>query len=135
MGTFQSRLELGSKQTETVESVVKEVNGALLSWYDSTALGILPENYPAQVRPIEAVQRSSCEQITAKQRKHSSSKLPSWPYTHDPTPAHRQGHATAIMEAFPRVFGASSTLREMDGGPMKIQLTADARPFAVTDHA
>lgn len=38
----------------------------------------------------------------------------------------------AIIHAFLRVFGDSQTLREMDGEAMRIQLTDDARPFAVT---
>ncbi|KAK4320468.1 hypothetical protein Pmani_008673 [Petrolisthes manimaculis] len=59
LGTFPSRLELGSRQAESVVSVVKEVKGALLSWYDSIALGILPENFPAQIRPLQGQSNSN----------------------------------------------------------------------------
>ena len=34
---------------DTEVSVVKEINGALLSWFDSISLGILPEKFPAQI--------------------------------------------------------------------------------------
>ena len=52
LGTFSLELELGSKRTKNVVSVVKEIKGALLSWYDSIALGILPTDFPAQIRPV-----------------------------------------------------------------------------------
>lgn len=137
LGTFQSHLELGEKQTETTVTVIKEIKGALLSWYDSIALGILPENFPAQIRTIQHQPKQPCqEEKAAKPRSLSSAssaaELPSWPHAYDPTPSQRENHAKAIMKAFPRVFSASSSLREMEGGPMQIHLTNDARPFAVT---
>ena len=42
----------------------------------------------------------------------------------------RQEHFRQMKAAFPRVFDASGPLREMAGGTMKIELTADAVPFA-----
>ncbi|XP_045137194.1 uncharacterized protein LOC123519755 [Portunus trituberculatus] len=136
LGTFQSHLELGEKQTETTVTVVKEIKGALLSWYDSIALGILPENFPAQINAIQQPKKRRCQEQKVEPRSlsaaPSSAELPSWPHAYDLTPSQRENHAKAIMKAFPRVFSASSSLREMEGGPMQIHLTNDARPFAVT---
>ncbi|KAK3892407.1 hypothetical protein Pcinc_003741 [Petrolisthes cinctipes] len=135
LGTFPSRLELGSRQAETVVSVVKEIKGALLSWYDSIALGILPENFPAQIRPLQGQSNSnSTKPIPTPPPKTTSTptEVVNWPYTHDPTPQQRAEHAAAVIKAFPRVFGKDDMLREMVGGPMHIELTDDARPFSVT---
>ncbi|KAK4311797.1 hypothetical protein Pmani_011926 [Petrolisthes manimaculis] len=135
LGTFPSRLELGSRQAETVVSVVKEVKGALLSWYDSIALGILPENFPAQIRPLQGQYNSNSTKLipTPPQKTTSTStEVVNWPYTYDPTPQQRTEHAAAVINAFPRVFGKDNMLREMVGGPMHIELTDDARPFSVT---
>ena len=117
-------LELGNKRTKTVVSVVKEMTGALLSWYDSIALGILPTDFPAQTQPVIGTRKSSASSILLI-------ALPRWPHTHDSTAAQRAEHAATIVKAFPRVFGASQTLQEIDGGPMSIQLSDDANLFAV----
>lgn len=125
LGTFPSQMKLGMKNIKTVVSVVKEVRGALLSWYDSIDLGILPHNFPAQIQSVK-------KQDTVQSLPRPPKALPRWPHSHAPTPSQRAEHAATLIEAFPRVFGASSKLREMDGGPMRIQLTEDAHPFAVT---
>ncbi|KAK3882649.1 hypothetical protein Pcinc_012985 [Petrolisthes cinctipes] len=135
LGTFPSRLELGSRQAETLVSVVKEIKGALLSWYDSIALGILPENFPAQIRPLQGQSNSnSTKPIPTPPPKttSTSTEVVNWPYTYDPTPQQRAEHAAAVIKAFPREFGKDDMLREMVGGPMHIELTDDARPFSVT---
>ncbi|KAK4315527.1 hypothetical protein Pmani_013220 [Petrolisthes manimaculis] len=107
LGTFPSRLELGSRQAETVVSVVKEVKGALLSWYDSIALGILPDNFPTQIRPLQGQYNSNSTKLipTPPQKTTSTStEVVNWPYTYDPTPQQRAEHAAAVINAFPRVF-------------------------------
>ena len=38
----------------------------------------------------------------------------------------------ALKDAFPRAFSTRPPLREMTGGPIRIQLRSDARPYAVT---
>ncbi|KAK3880187.1 hypothetical protein Pcinc_015318 [Petrolisthes cinctipes] len=111
LGTFPSRLELGSRQAETVVSVVKEVKGALLSWYDSIALGILSENFPAQIRPLQGQSnRNSTKLIPTPPPKttSTSTEVVNWPYIYDPTPQQRAEHAAAVIKAFPRVFDALS---------------------------
>ncbi|KAK3869771.1 hypothetical protein Pcinc_024945 [Petrolisthes cinctipes] len=135
LGTFPSRLELGSRQAETVVSVVKEIKGALLSWYDSIALGILPENFPVQIRPLQGQSNSNSTKLIPTpppKTTSTSTEVVNWPYTYDPTPQQRAEHAAAVIKAFPRVFGKDDMLREMVGGPMHIELTDDARPFSVT---
>ncbi|KAK3874434.1 hypothetical protein Pcinc_020639 [Petrolisthes cinctipes] len=135
LGTFPSRLELGSRQAETVVSVVKEIKGALLSWYDSIALGILPKNFPAQIRPLQGQSNSNSTKLIPTpppKTTSTSTEVVNWPYTYDPTPQQRAEHAAAVIKAFPRVFGKDDMLREMVGGPMHIELTDDARPFSVT---
>ncbi|KAK3875322.1 hypothetical protein Pcinc_019804 [Petrolisthes cinctipes] len=135
LGTFPSRLELGSRQAETVVSVVKEIKGALLSWYDSIALGILPDNFPAQIRPLQGQSNSNSTKLIPTpppKTTSTSTEVVNWPYTYDPTPQQRAEHAAAVIKAFPRVFGKDDMLREMVGGPMHIELTDDARPFSVT---
>ncbi|KAK3868203.1 hypothetical protein Pcinc_026391 [Petrolisthes cinctipes] len=126
LGSFTSQLELGDRSTSTVVTVIKEVTGALLSWYDSVALGILPSDFPAQIKSIK--ESKATESLPAS----PPIVLPRWPHNHDPTEAEREEHVKTIIKAFPRVFDTSHTLREMDGGPMRIELTDDAVPFAVT---
>lgn len=82
LGTFPSRLELGSRQAETVVSVVEEVKGALLSWYDSIALGILLENFPAQIRPLLGQSNSNSTKrmpTTPQETISTSTEVVSWP--------------------------------------------------------
>ena len=98
------------------------MKGALLSWYESIGLGILPIDFAAQIQPVMETRKSSTPPVV----------LPRWPHTHEPTPAKRSEHAATIVKAFPRVFGALQTLRKMEGSPMRIQLADDAKPFAVT---
>ena len=49
----------------------------------------------------------------------------------EPSSQQPAAYLKQLETAFPRVFDAS-TLREVDGGPMKITLTEDAKPFAIT---
>ena len=48
-----------------------------------------------------------------------------------PTAAERRGHLEEVKKVFPKVFD-SSTLRKMSGGEMKIKLTKDAIPIAIS---
>ncbi|XP_068206283.1 uncharacterized protein [Palaemon carinicauda] len=143
VGAFTSHLSLGDRQTKAEITVVKEVKGALLSWFDSIALGILPEDFPAQINslPVRLSVNPDEEKRLKdyKENKDSTCRevsspvaLPRWPYERDPTEEERAEHAAALVSAFPRVFGATKILREMHGGPMHIKLSENARPFAVT---
>ena len=58
--------------------------------------------------------------------------LPTWDKDDDPSEETVAAHAAAIMAHYPRVFSADGPLREMDGGPMVIELREDATPTAVT---
>ena len=58
--------------------------------------------------------------------------LPTWDEDGDPSEETIAAHAAAIVAHHPRVFSAEGPLREMDGGPMAIELRKDATPTAVT---
>ena len=66
------------------------------------------------------------------QQSSAEAHLPTWPHDFDPSEEQRAEHASAIIAAYPEVFGSSPTLRAMSGEPMRIELTADAQPYAVT---
>ena len=63
----------------------------------------------------------------------TSGLLPSWdPSQGEPSEAQKRSHLAAIKAAFPRVFSTKPPLREMTGGPARITLMEDARPYAAT---
>ena len=53
-GTCSITLQLGRIKHAVEVAVVKSLNGPLLSWHDSIKLGILPENYPQQIRTVKS---------------------------------------------------------------------------------
>ncbi|KAF0298588.1 uncharacterized protein FJT64_004040 [Amphibalanus amphitrite] len=57
IGSFQAALELGDRSTTAAVFVIKEMTGLLLSWFDCVALGILPRDFPAQIRSVEDTPR------------------------------------------------------------------------------
>ncbi|KAF0302300.1 hypothetical protein FJT64_025599 [Amphibalanus amphitrite] len=50
VGSFRATLELGDRSTTAAVFVIRELTGLLLSWFDCVALGILPRDFPAQIR-------------------------------------------------------------------------------------
>ena len=267
LGSFPAHLTLGKWETDTVVSVIKEISGPLISWFDSIALGVLPADFPAQIGSVKrsrswapghgrgvspctasessgvgvaATSAAATSAPSASEREkvlpsavnrevrpvswapaarpeppracpgpqtgrpeppcarpelpaahpgpprarpepptvppewsgsrpeprtvsaagrpgmpavpgadvgapvdHAGERpqvrsggpavaLPTWPHDYDPTEQQRAEHAAAIMAAYPEVFGQSDTLRAMAGEPMRIELSADARPRAVT---
>ncbi|KAF0298384.1 hypothetical protein FJT64_004250 [Amphibalanus amphitrite] len=188
IGSFQAALELGDRSTTAAVFVIKEMTGLLLSWFDCVALGILPRDFPAQIRSVEDAPRPTddatlsgdvtpSDDVTpsalpaaAGSARCASDRptpcetprdrlcpatgaetggpappadgpstaaslggpLPAWNSDSDPPEAVRAAHAAALVQCFPRVFGQDSTLRVMDGGPMKIELRPDASPTSVT---
>ena len=142
-GSLECTLTMGQRQTSTTVTVIPGLQAPLLSWYDGIALGIISPDFPKQIYGItgasgqapSATGNTAAAPVTA--RSHTAadgdSSLPTWdPRKGDPTPAQRQQHLDALKEAFPRVFNTQSPLREMAGGPMRIELKPDARPYAVT---
>ena len=113
-------------------SVVKEVKGALLNWFDSVSLGILPENFSAQIQTVKDGKEMKPAPKIFMQVKSTPAASPRWPHNRDPTPAKRATHSSALIAAFPSVFDTSTTLREMAGGAMRIHLAEGAQPSAVT---
>ena len=51
-GTVNCDMTLGVITAKVMVSVIQGLDGALLSWHDSIALGILPSNFPAQVARV-----------------------------------------------------------------------------------
>ena len=47
LGTFPASLELGDRKVDVTVTMLKEVKGALLSWFDVVSLGILPDYFRA----------------------------------------------------------------------------------------
>ena len=69
----------------------------------------------------------------ARARMDDRPTLPTWdPAWGDPTEQQIGEHRAALLRAFPRVFNSDPPLRPMTGGPMRIELTPDARPVALT---
>ena len=237
VGSFPSLLRLNDRETSTTVSVITEIQGVLISWFDSIALGVLPNDFPAQIQhvvqshqattrpgggqdgdtapssvgvtsgaamtssmtadphtlppsprsgeaapgtprpPVDAATAAAVTSAAelpappraggarpspppptarpstpATRRKTdpasdsptsasvtgercqdpSRTVLPTWPHDFDPSDEQVADHAAAIMAAYPEVFGSSPTLRAMSGEPMRIELTADAQPHAVT---
>ena len=53
LGSFETTLELGGRSTVATVFVIRELTGLLLSWFDCVALGILPRDFPAQIRHVK----------------------------------------------------------------------------------
>ena len=51
-GTVDCDMTLGEITAKVMVSVIQGLDGALLSWHDSIALGILPSSFPAQVARV-----------------------------------------------------------------------------------
>ena len=162
-GSCEVKLQLGDVTRTVNVSVVEKLHSSLLSWHDAVLLGILPKEFPRQIRTVQADEDIA---LTAgaprttyplKQERDNNSDQPSLqeqdelrdppaaalrttqslkPEWDDrrgqPSARERKEHFAALKKAFPRVFDVASSLREMSGGPMEIQLTEDARPTAVS---
>ncbi|XP_043194744.1 uncharacterized protein LOC122366489 [Amphibalanus amphitrite] len=102
VGTYALTLQLGDVIQTVQVSVLRALHSPLLSWHDCIGLGILPASFPRQI-----CQRGSAAETG----------------TDD---------FDKLKAEFPRVFDTESTLRKMTGEPMKIELTDDAVPHAVT---
>ena len=65
LGAFGATLRLGDRSADVTVYVITGLAGVLISWFDSVALGILPVDFPAQIRhgkppsePVRAVSPS-----------------------------------------------------------------------------
>ena len=150
LGSFPATLELGGRSTDVTVFVIRELTGLLLSWFDCVALGILPRDFPAQIRCIDGASLPADDvtpsvppagrrqPVPAEQRggtlpaTGASDHLPVWDSDADPPEEVRAAHAAALVHCFPRVFGQDTTLQVMDGDPMVIELRPDATPTSVT---
>lgn len=108
VGSFNATLTLGEATVDTNINVFRGVDDALLSWYDSRALRIIPAHYPQQISAVRRSAETSQEEAGRK----------------------------ALLEEFPDVlvdpgdFDNGATLATMVGPPMRIHIRPDAQPFA-----
>ena len=58
-GSFECTLTLGAITATVNVSVVQGLNNPLLSWHDAIALGILPPEFPAQLRSVGQTESAS----------------------------------------------------------------------------
>ena len=63
MGTCDLTLQLGNVTHTAMIAVLESIHTPLLSWHDCVRLGILPTDFPRQIRRVE--QRSSPVRLTA----------------------------------------------------------------------
>ena len=54
IGLFKATLTLGEASVDTTISVFPGVDDALLSWYDSRALHIIPDGYPKRISAVHS---------------------------------------------------------------------------------
>ena len=57
LGTCNITLQLGCIQHTVEAAVIKTLYGPLLSWHDSIRLGILPAEYPQQIRSLNGSEK------------------------------------------------------------------------------
>lgn len=120
LGVLPVQLTVGNKTAEVELVVVSEVKGFLLSWYHLIDLGILPQCFPLQVSRVS-------EEFIEQQDD-------SPPVCSDKQPSKlmREAHKKKLLSDFQSVFDVSKELKTMKGKPMRILLTDDAVPFALT---
>lgn len=159
-GTFSCELYLGDRRVTTEVVVLNRFDGALLSWTECIGLGILPPDFPRQIKSTEYAAsgqtrsargarrdttRRRSRSLTSDQKDETAvsavsavlpwsgggKTLPTWVLERAPTEHERNSHAESLKEAFSSVF-EDGTLRKMAGPPMRIQLKEDAKPVATT---
>ena len=122
----QTEVNLELEEWKTVATIIfsAEQDCMLMSWFDSKALGILPEHYPkpAPIRAVHATEPQKPTPARPKSNNTSSSR---------PTEAEIDGVKNKLLEEFSDVFDRSGPLKTMKGSPMKIELVEGAVPFAV----
>ena len=147
IGTCGIKLQLGEVKHAVEVAVVRQLNGPLLPWHDCICLRILPSTLPQQICAVEhqpatklTVSRRSRDQDEAQDEDDQeagdlpgrstaeSSQPPVWiPRSPAATLSFRADCCRAARtsrkneEDFPKVFD-SSTLLEMSGGEIKIEL-------------
>ena len=121
LGVLPVALTVGSKTVEVQLVVVSELSGFLLSWYHLIDLGILPQCFPNQVN------RVSNDETIEKQP-----ETPPIIIDKEPSKVMREVQKKKILDTFSDVFDVSKELKTMKGKPMRILLTEDAVPFALT---
>lgn len=102
LGKIKLIMTLKNRTTEEDVIICRNQNSMLLSWQACRSLGIIPINFPHPIREIQIDSTSE----------HGSLK-------------------ENLLTEFSDVFDNNVTLTEMNGGPMKIHLQEDAKPYAI----
>ena len=91
LGSYPATLELGGRSTDVTVFVIRELTGLLLSWFDCVALGILPRDFPAQIRCIDGASLFADDVTTSVPQ--SGDVTPSVPPAgrRQPVPAEQRG--------------------------------------------
>ncbi|KAG0721036.1 Retrovirus-related Pol polyprotein from transposon opus [Chionoecetes opilio] len=123
VGSFKATLTLGEATVNTTIGVFWGVDDALLSWYDSRALHIIPEDYPKQISAVR------CNETSFPHAETSAS--------HSSTEGRQvDKDRKAFLKEFSDVlvdsgdFDIGARLASIVGPPMMIHLRPDSQPFA-----
>ena len=105
----EKSLSVKINQVSTTETfaVCKNQYDILLSWKLCRNLKLIPNNFPKQIEDNSVKVVTNKEDLTAKQLK------------------------TYLLNEYHDVFNQTSSLKLMNGEPMKIHLNEDAKPFAI----
>ena len=122
LGVIPVKLILGIINIPVDLVVVLEVKGFLLAWYHAIDLRILPQCFPNQINSVnhDGVKSSNYEDMP--------------PICPDkrPSVATKTEHERILKATFRSVFSSDGELKTMRGKPMRIELTENAIPFAMT---
>ena len=115
VGSFKATFTLGEASVDTVISVFRGVDDALLSWYDSRHLRLIPNDYPKQISAVRSIDTPRVHSSTGDSR--------------------REEDRNALLEfsdvlVDPGDFDDGTRLPSMTGTAMRIHLRPDAKPFA-----
>lgn len=114
----------------SIENLIfcKQQKGTILSWSVCKDLGIIPENFPTQIKNSETEKNSK---HTVNQRTIVNRNVQRVTISENPTLEERKNIRSQLLEEFHDVFDCHQELKTMEGEPMKIHLSDEAQPFSV----
>ena len=125
VGTLRCVIEYCGRQCIDNVYICENVDNFLLAWYMCKSLDILPRTYP---QPIDQsrfeLPTNSVSRVMSQDGKVCMSQEPSKTEVDD--------LKQALLEDYSDVFSDKGKLREMTRRPMKITLTEDVQPFALS---
>ena len=125
VGTLRCVIEYCGRQCIDNVYICENVDNFLLAWYMCKSLDILPRTYP---QPIDQsrfeLPTNSVSRVMSQDGKVCMSQ--------EPSKTEVDNLKQALLEDYSDVFSDKGKLREMTGRPMKITLTEDVQPFALS---